>query len=307
MKLHSFESEFGAEEVPHVSGQPLTRPELDDLAGARGHWVRAERAQQNAVLDAVYGFYLAKHFDIAVSTFAGWTNKRAEAAVDAVRTRLWKSAVVDVAGMNDENTPLRIASLQAVLTSMVGVLTSSSESGAEADLASVQLLRAQTNANSVIPLKYVRHVRNKWAGHPSMDREFDTWADADEFLSVPLVEEALALLVRSHQAASDLARRSTVLEPLFAAPTPSSQTASGDGEPVEWIPMSVAWSNVTSIAEIMREAATKAAYALVDQLASPPGYGTAEDTDIGADSVHARARADIDAQVLGCVDTPAPS
>lgn len=54
--------------------------------------------------------------------------------------------------------------------------------------------------------------------------------------------------------------------------------------------MTGAWSNVTSIAEVMREAATKAAFALVDQLTSPLGHGVEEDTDIDPGSPHDRRR-----------------
>lgn len=305
MILHPFESEFSPDDLPTVSGQPLTKPELESHARGRGHWVRAQRAQQNAVIDAVYGFYLAKHFDVAISTFSGWTNKRAEIAVDAVRTRLWKCAVIDLAGVNDENSPLRMASLQAVLTSMLEVLSASSHASAADTYEDVQQLRAQTNANTVIPLKYVRHLRNKWAGHPSMDRDFDSWAGADESLSVPLLEEALAILVRAHQAAADLIRRSVVLEPLFQDPGPGARTGDSDEGPVESVPVGVAWANVTSIAQVMKEAATKAAYALVDQLVSPPGYGQEHDTDIGSSSEHARLRESIDAAVRAHLDAEA--
>lgn len=58
-------------------------------------------------------------------------------------------------------------------------------------------LQADINSDRYAPLEYVRHLRNKWAGHPSLDRRFDAWADADKTLSIATVEAALARLVNN--------------------------------------------------------------------------------------------------------------
>lgn len=298
MKIPPFASEFGSEASPQVAGEPMPNAQLEALVAQRALWVRAERAQQLAVLDAVHGFYLAKRFSENLSGFERWTNRVAKQAVAEMGARLWKLAVIEVAGVNDTTSLTRGASLQSVLVSMRQVLETSSHPDAGSELDHVKDLLHATNVDLVTPLRYIRHVRNKWAGHPSMDRDFDSWADADKYLNIPLVEEALALLVRSHHEAAELAHESPILSPLFTVPSPEEQVVTAnDGSTIRTGKMTVAWENVTVLAESLRYVAEREASALLDQMVSPPGYGSPSDTDWRRGSDHAAVREAMDAKL----------
>lgn len=125
-------------------------------------------------------------------------------------------------------------------------------------------------------------------GHASLDREFDGRADADTSISLPLVEEALVRLVNAHQVLADLISESPLLQALAAA---SSSGSEGDAAV---IPFRVEWGVVTSLAMLAQESASRAADALLGQLQSPPGYGTAEDTDWRVGSEHHVRRVPVD-------------
>jgi len=278
VKISPFETEFPPESLPTVLGGPLQNAQLDQQGDQTAHWVRAERAQQIAVGNAVHGFYLAKRFSERLASFDAWTSSSAERAIAAIETKLWRLAVIDVAMVNDTNQLKRAASLPGVLANMTAALAADADPKFAPDRASLQAIRSATNADLVVPLKYVRHVRNKWAGHPSMDRDFDSWADADTELNIPLVEEALAILVRAHQEAADLAARCPILMPLFAVPSPEGEDQTqADGSIIRVIPMTVDWSSVTVLAGLMREGARKDAEALVDQISFSPSGVSPDD------------------------------
>lgn len=299
VKISPFESEFPPEELPDVSGSPLPNAQLDQQGAQTAHWIRAERAQQIAIGNAVHGFYLAKRFSEQVASFEGWTNAIAERAINGIESKLWRLAVIDVAMVNDTNQLARAASLPGVLANMKAVLDADPDPTLDGDRAALKAIREATNADVIVALRYVRHIRNKWAGHPSMDRDFDSWADAHTYLSVPLVEEALAILVRAHQDAADLAARCPVLQSSFAVPSPDAEIRSQvKGSVTRVIPMTVNWSSVTVLAGLMRDGAQKDAEGLIDQMTSPPGYGSPEDLDWSPTSGHATQRATIDAAAL---------
>ncbi|MDO8381838.1 MAG: hypothetical protein Q7T17_02485 [Microbacterium sp.] len=307
MKISPFTSEFPPAALPAVTGSPLGNAQLDQHGAKTAHSNRAERAQQIAIGNAVHGFYLAKRYSEQLAQFHGWTNALSERAVTGIEAKLWRLAVVDVAMVNDTNKLSRSASLPSVLAAMKQTLDAAPDAALDADRSTLQDMRDSINADTVVPLMYVRHLRNKWAGHPSMDRDFDDWADADQTMSIPLIEEALAILVRAHQEAADLSARCSVLAPLFEVPAPTGEVVTQpDGTVLERFPMTVQWSNVTALADDMRFGARRDAEALFDQMASPPGYGGREDRDWSAGSEHARRRATIDdaaAQVMSKATT----
>lgn len=279
MKNHSFESEFSPEDLPSVSGEPLSNAKLDAHVDDADKWIRIERAQQIAVLEAVRGFYLAKYLPKEMHNFDRWSNKVAPRAVDVVAERLLRLAVIDIAKVNDSSQIGRAASLPGVLTAMRKVLSESAESTAPETSERVKELQRSIDANVHLPLKYVRHLRNKWAGHPSMDRDFDHWADANETLHMPLLEEALAMLVRTHQLTADLMEQCPVLQTNFSTPPPLEDEEG-------WRPAVVNWSAVTILASLAKENGIKSASAIRDQLVSPPSYGSAADTDWSQESEH---------------------
>jgi hypothetical protein len=51
-------------------------------------------------------------------------------------------------------------------------------------------------------------MRNKCAGHASLDRHVDDWADAGSTLSLRLIEEGLARMVNAHQDLSEVVNMS---------------------------------------------------------------------------------------------------
>ncbi len=76
----------------------------------------------------------------------------------------------------------------------------------------------------------------------------------------------------------------------------------GEGVP-RVIPMRVAWESVTVLAMVIREWSGRAAEALVDQLESPPGYGSTKDTDWRPDSEHQRRRTLVDEAAKRALET----
>ena len=297
MNIAPFESEYPSAELPALTGTPLTHGELDTRSSSRDRWVLAQRAQQNVVMEAVHGFYFAKRFSEGTNGFTGWTNNSARGAVESLNGYLWQAAVVNIAKVNDSVHILRAASLQGVLHSMEKALESSSDVGSRSEISKLNALRSSINPEVQPSLKYARYVRNKWASHPTVDRDFDSWGDADEYLQVPLLEDALARLVRAHQEAADLASSSLTLKPLFSVPRPETELVDTPDGTITQIPMTVAWNNVTVLAELMRDTAGREASGLIDQLTSPPGYGSADDTDWSPTSEHSKVRSEIDRKI----------
>lgn len=216
---------------------------------------------ETTVIQAVQSFYLAKRSAQYFSDLPE-NDDRVGRAISDINSRLMRLAVLDIAALNDGglagNDPesSRTASLPTAHQRMKRHLTQANATAAELDR--LHDLRTDINPGHFAPLKYVRHLRNKWAGHPSLDRRFDTWAGADKTLSIAAVEAALVRLVNN---AHDTA--------LFVSTAPALQgfrqpprVASPDGS----IPMDVDLSNVIVLAKIMRESADKGIHALRAQI-----------------------------------------
>uniref|UniRef100_UPI003F498C80 hypothetical protein n=1 Tax=Paenarthrobacter ureafaciens TaxID=37931 RepID=UPI003F498C80 len=109
-----------------------------------------------------------------------------------------------------------------------------------------------------MPLMYVRHLRNKWAGHPSLDRRFDAWAGADKTLSVATVEAALTRLINNTHETALFVSSAPALQDFRQPPA----AANPDGS---W-PMEVDLSNVTTWAGLMRDSVDKGVRALRAQI-----------------------------------------
>lgn len=287
MKLQPFESEYGDDAPPQVVGVAITNPKLNASVAAMDPSARVEASQQTVVIDAVHSYYLAKRFWHLVESFDGYTNAAAPAALRSVGLNLMRLAVVAVATVNDSGMNSRTKSLPHTLDALGDALT-----GIVGDISPERLglesIKKSIALDAATSLRYLNHIRNKWAGHASLDREFDDWADADTSLSLPLVEDALVRLVNAHQALADLIIGSPRLQALAAA---SSSGSKGDAAV---IPFRVAWSAVTPLAMLAQESASRSADALLDQLQSPPGYGTVEDTDWRIGSEHQRRRVLVD-------------
>ncbi len=279
MTKENFLSEFDSSNLPNLTGSPLQNSVLDAQAMAANKWERVEKSQQIAVINAVRGFYFAKYLHLESQNFSNWTNHVAESAISEIVRRLWRISIIDVAMINDQNQITRAASLPGVLKALKESLCNSNDSLATSEYNSLNEISESINADLVPSLKYVRHLRNKWAGHPSMDLQFDSWAGADEKLNIRLVEDALAILIRAHQSCAEIIQESNTLRPLFTTPPPAQGADDS-------IPMTVHWLSVSSLAESMRQSVKLSAEALMDQLMSPPTYGSVSDRDWKLNSDH---------------------
>ncbi|MCC3291378.1 hypothetical protein [Arthrobacter sp. zg-Y1110] len=230
-------------------------------ADAETPWTQMSALLGTTVIQAVQSFYLAKRSRQYFSDLPE-DDDRVGQAIEHINNRLMRMAVLDIAALNDgglggkdpENT--RTASLPTAHRRMERHLTDANASAAELD----QLGKLQTdiNCDHYMPLKYVRHLRNKWAGHPSLDRRFDAWADADKTLSIAVVEAALTRLVNNAHDTARFVSSAPALQDFRQPPA----VANPDGS---W-PMEVNLSNVTVLADIMRESADKQVRALRAQI-----------------------------------------
>ena len=201
--------------------------------------------------------------------------------------------MVAVATVNDMSGQVRTRSLPQTLDALGVALADVTEQDVSSEIAAIRELKSGVNADLVPSLKYLRHLRNKWVGHASLDRNFDDWADADTAVSLPLIEDALVRLVNAHQRLAEVVEGSEVLSRIAKetrAPLP-------DELPVT-VPMTVDWGAVIPLALVSREWAGRAAEALVDQLRSPPGYGSKDDSDWRPGSDHDLRRRAIDDAAL---------
>lgn len=261
MKLSPFESEYADSVLPTFQGDPATHHTVRNSADAETPWTQMSALLETTVLRAVRSFYMAKRSRQYFSDLPE-NNDRVGQAIEHINDRLMRMAVLDIAALNDgglgtkdpENT--RVASLPTAHRRMKRHLTDANASAAELD----QLDKLQTDINCIHykPLLYVRHLRNKWAGHPSLDRRFDAWAGADKTLSVAAVEAALTRLVNNTHDTALFVSSAPALQDFRQPPA----VANPDGS---W-PMTVNLSNVTLWADQMRNSADKEVRALRAQI-----------------------------------------
>jgi hypothetical protein len=212
-------------------------------------------------IQAVQSFYLAKRSRQYFSDLLE-NDDRVGRAIGDINSRLMRMAVLDIAALNDgglaghdpENS--RTASLPTAHQRMKRYLIKANASTTELDRLSN--LQADINSDLYAPLKYVRHLRNKWAGHPSLDRRFDAWAGADKTLSIATVEAALARLVNNAHDTALFVSSAPALQ-AFRQP-PVAANANGS------IPMGVDLSSITVLAKMMRESTDKSIHALRAQI-----------------------------------------
>lgn len=152
------------------------------------------------VFEAVYSFYLAKR---ALQYFRDLpeNDDRVGHGIEEINRQLMRMAVLDIATINDgglgPNNPghSRTVSLTTVHNRMKRLLIDAKIR--PTDLEQLKKLKTAITGDHFAPLKYVRYLRNKWAGHPSLDRRFGALAGADKALSIAAVEAALVRLVNN--------------------------------------------------------------------------------------------------------------
>ena len=248
MKQSRFESEYADSDLPTFEGAPATHAAVRVSSDAEIPWTQMSVLLGDTVLQAAKSFYLAKRSMQHFADLSEGEDPVGE-AIAGINGRLMRMAVLDIAALNDgglaQNDPesSRTASLPTAHRRMKRHLTAANAPAD--DLNQLQKLQADINGDNHTPLKYVRHLRNKWAGHPSLDRRFDAWAEADKTLSIPTVEAALVRLVNNgHDTAAFVASTPALAD--FRQP---AATANLDGS----IPMEAVLGNVILWAGVERE------------------------------------------------------
>lgn len=217
MKQRPFESEYADSVLPAFEGAPATHAAVRVGADAEIPWTQMSVLLGTTVIQAVQSFYLAKRSRQYFSDLPD-SDDRVGHAIGNINSRLMRMAVLDIAALNDGglagNDPehSRTASLPTAHQRMKRHLIAANAPAV--DLDNLHKLQAAINVDLFTPLKYVRHLRNKWAGHPSLDRRFDAWAGADKTLSVAAVEAALARLVNTAHETAALVSAAPALQEL---------------------------------------------------------------------------------------------
>lgn len=265
MKLRNFVSEYDPSDLPTIAGIPMENVPLDDnvAAFAAGDW--AQESIANLCGSAVFSYYFAKRVRVGLEKI---TPERGplRIAYEGVRTSLVKAAVIDIATTIDVTG--RTKSLPHLLDAVTRDLQGKPQD--EETVAAVELvhdIRALTNANKVVSLRYVRHLRNKWAGHPSLDRAYDSWADADKTVNFPLLEDALVRMVNAYTELGALNEMSSALRAI--ADAARHETTLPDG--TVQVQMTLGWSGISNIATVTRHIAQDAGDKLLAQLRDGEG------------------------------------
>lgn len=265
MKLSDFTSEYDLADLPTISDTPLTNPQLDSLVGAIAPESRVDQALVNMLSGAVYLYYFAKRAHPRLAVMAAERGVLGP-AIWVVDTSLVKQAVIGIASTIDLTTgrtsslPHALDALEAELNTR---LSKAFDTETEAAVELIQHIRGATNADTVLSLKYVRYLRNKWAGHSSLDRSVDSWAGADTTLHFPLLEDALVRMVNAFQNLGTLTPMSRELQDIEAR----GQAAEVQSDGTQRVRVPISWDGAAAMALVMREAAQKAADAFLDQLA----------------------------------------
>ncbi|MDY7233353.1 hypothetical protein [Hyalangium rubrum] len=265
MKMSDFTSEYDLADIPAISDNPLTKADLNSLVGAIAPESRVEQALGNMLIDAVYLYYFAKRAHPRLAAMAAERGVLGH-AIEVVDTSLVKQAVIGIASTIDLATgrtrslPHALDALEAELNTR---LSKAFDTETEAAVELIKHIRRETNADTVLSLKYVRHLRNKWAGHSSLDRSVDSWAGADTALRFPLLEDALVRMVNAFQNLGTLTALSRELRDIEAR----GQAAEVQSDGTQRVRMPISWAGADAMALVMREAAQKAADAFLDQLA----------------------------------------
>jgi hypothetical protein len=262
MRLPNFQSEYAPHEVPDLTGARVTNDDLNAEVAKVPEHERVETSQQNLILDVVKDFYFAKYFFQKENSADYEGDDRLQQSFSYLSHQLLKQAVISVAttidltagpAVNGQKPPGRTASLPHLLERIKKTLEDlDTDASAELDL--VEYIRKSVNPQKHPTLGYVQYMRNKWAGHASMDRRFDTWVQANDSLSISAVEAALVRIVNAYEDFSDLVEMSDSLTEKTKKPK-QVPTINADGHKT-W-KMTVNWSSIRTFAPLQRESAQK--------------------------------------------------
>lgn len=221
----------------------------------------SEAAQQNLVLRSVGDFYLAKYFWLRTRNADYGGDDRLQDVTERFQDVLFRQAVVSIATAIDTtlsnagggDKAMRTASLPHMLDCIASRLGSA---GADTTAAKelMSTIKEGVDPDRHPVLTYVRHMRNKWAGHASLDIMFDDWEGGAAALRIDHLESALARIVNAFEDYADLVAMSDALTSATTAP-PRTPVVDASGR--QSIPMKVDWFNVGVAARVVREATKK--------------------------------------------------
>jgi hypothetical protein len=264
MRIRHFESEFNADQRPGLDGGPIGNANLEAHVAAMPLSERIEMSRQVLVLEAVRTYYFAKVFREAIRELAMDIPESDLPTLTMMGKDLMRLAVINVASVNDKGS--RTKSLPNTLSVLKTALSDLQGADAEAAISRIDEISRSINPDTQLPLKYLRHMRNKWAGHASLDRHVDDWADAGSTLSLPLIEEALVRMVNAHQDLSEVVNMSEEARRLATEAVAEPPVIDGKGT----VPMTFDWSSAVVMAEMVREAAKNSAARIVKRLVARP-------------------------------------
>lgn len=252
----------------------MTNKDLDAEVAKIPEYERVEISQQNLILMAVKDFYLAKYFFLRTETADYESDDRLQETFRYLAHQLFKQAVISVATTidltsgkpeNGKKPPGRTKSMPHLLEKIRKTLVDL-DTDSSAELQLIEHIRTSVDPQKHLTLGYVQYMRNKWAGHASMDRRFDAWAQANDHLSIPALEAALVRIVNAYEDFSDLAEMSDTL---------MSKTKKPDEAPTineyghETWKMTVDWSSIRTFAPLFRESSQKEVDHFFETLSSP--------------------------------------
>lgn len=266
MTMPAFVSEFDPLDLPFIAkdSKPLQNTPLDAAMLALPAEERIEEAYA-LILDAVYSYYFAKELNAKLDQLILSKSGPLSSGLRKMRESVIKSAVIAIAKTIDETTGRTRSlthSLRALKGSVEDTSAASSDGESEATIQLIDHILSRTNPDNVISLLYVRHIRNKWAGHASWDLRVDTWPTGDKALNFPLIEDGLVRIVNAFDEFGVLLTMSPYLETLENAAR--RVTDNSDGTVTSRV--AISWSAAVPLAHTMRGAGQDSARQLLDQL-----------------------------------------
>lgn len=221
------------------------------------------------ILEAVYHYYFAKEISGQLGNMNRDATGPIKAAVDAIRSAIVQQGVLSIAKTIDETTG-RTSSLTHTLLALNRKLADPSlndkDGSVQATVDLVQHVLTMTNPDRNKSLLYVRHVRNKWAGHASWDTRVDTWPTGDTALNFPLLEDALVRIVNAFEQFGILVQMSPYLQALEESATHGTV----DSEGRKSFRVTISWGAMVPIANAVRFAGQQGARHLLERLGQEP-------------------------------------
>lgn len=266
MTFPPFASEFDSSALPVISedSKPMQNTPLDQAAHALPPEKRTEEAHA-LILDAVYRYYFAKELDTELGQMSRSVKGPLSSALNSMRNAVIRDAVIAIATTIDEatgRTRSLIHTLRALQRNLENLPADSSDTDTETTVELIKHIMDFTNPDKIKSLLYVRHIRNKWAGHASWDPGVDTWPTGNTALNYPLLEDGLVRMVNAFDEFGTLVQMSPYLQAVEEAS--HCRTVNPDG--TETSRITISWGAAVPMAHTMRDAGKVGARRLLDQL-----------------------------------------